>query len=77
MSMKGPIRWLHYAFLVSDAEFVAAMARLIGMGVTFSADNAGAQPGTINHRDGGQGLYFRDPDGHLLELITKPYATES
>jgi catechol 2,3-dioxygenase-like lactoylglutathione lyase family enzyme len=31
----------------------------------------------INHRDGGRGVYFEDPDGHLLELLTRPYGSGS
>jgi hypothetical protein len=30
-------------------------------------------PGEINRNDGGRGVYFRDPDGHYLEVITRPY----
>ncbi|KAK6022001.1 hypothetical protein OSTOST_12313 [Ostertagia ostertagi] len=29
--------------------------------------------GEINHLYGGRGVYFEDPNGHMLELITKPY----
>jgi hypothetical protein len=29
----------------------------------------------INHRDGGRGLYFEDPGGHLLEILTRPYCS--
>jgi catechol 2,3-dioxygenase-like lactoylglutathione lyase family enzyme len=37
------------------------------------ADPHQQQPGVINHHDGGKGVYFEDPDGHLMELITVPY----
>lgn len=63
----------HYAFLVSDAEFDAALARIRGRGLTFWADPEARQPGEINTNFGGRGLYWADPDGHYLELITKPY----
>jgi hypothetical protein len=33
-------------------------------------------PGEINHHFGGRGVYFFDPDEHLLELITRPYGSE-
>jgi len=36
-----------------------------------------ATPGEINHHWGGRGVYFEDPDGHLLEIITRPYGSES
>jgi catechol 2,3-dioxygenase-like lactoylglutathione lyase family enzyme len=63
----------HYAFLVSEEEFDAALARIKSAGVAFYADFNRAGPGEINHLYGGRGLYFDDPDGHLLELITQPY----
>jgi len=63
----------HYAFLVSDAEFDAAYERLRAQGQAVWADPARTQPGTINHHFGGRGVYFQDPDGHLLEIITQPY----
>jgi hypothetical protein len=33
------------------------------------------RPGEINHNDGGRGVYFPDPDGHYLEVITRPYGS--
>ena len=63
----------HYAFLVSDAEFDAAFARIRAQGVRYYADPRRAKPGEINHLHGGRGVYFDDPNGHLLELITRPY----
>jgi catechol 2,3-dioxygenase-like lactoylglutathione lyase family enzyme len=65
----------HYAFLVSEAEFDAGLARIKSAGVKFYSNFDGAGPGQINHRYGGRGVYFDDPNGHLLELITRPYAT--
>lgn len=63
----------HYAFLVSDDVFDAAHRRLLESGVAIWADPHKHEPGRINHNDGGRGVYFDDPDGHLLELITVPY----
>jgi catechol 2,3-dioxygenase-like lactoylglutathione lyase family enzyme len=65
----------HYAFLVGDAEFGAAFDRIRGQDLRYWADPGRTQPGVINHRDGGRGLYFEDPDGHLLEIITRPYGS--
>lgn len=76
MERAGPIDGQHYAFLVSDAEFDAGMDRISARGLTYWADPARSQPGTINHHWGGRGVYFEDPDGHLLEMITKPYGSE-
>jgi catechol 2,3-dioxygenase-like lactoylglutathione lyase family enzyme len=74
---EGPVSTQHYAFLVSDAEFDAAFGRIQERGLTYWADPARTKPGEINHHFGGRGVYFADPDGHLLELITKPYGSES
>lgn len=71
----GPVSPQHYAFLVSDEEFDAGFAEVQQRGVTFWADPACSKPGEINRRWGGRGVYFEDPDGHLLELITKPYGS--
>jgi catechol 2,3-dioxygenase-like lactoylglutathione lyase family enzyme len=61
----------HYAFLVGDAEFDAAMARLTESGIAFYADPFHREPGEINHQHGGRGVYFDDPDGHSMELLTR------
>ncbi|MFE9132638.1 VOC family protein [Streptomyces sp. NPDC007355] len=63
----------HSAFLVSEEEFEAAYARILHRGIEHYADPHGKQPGAINHNDGGRGVYFVDPVGHLFELITVPY----
>jgi catechol 2,3-dioxygenase-like lactoylglutathione lyase family enzyme len=65
----------HYAFLVSDDEFAAAFARIREAGVVYYADPHMKQPGEINHHDGGSGVYFLDPAGHGMELITRPYGS--
>ena len=67
------VRTQHYAFLVEDAEFDAAFGRIKQAGLTYWAGPHKEQPGKINHHWGGRGVYFEDPNGHLLELITKPY----
>ena len=77
MDHAGPISTQHYAFLVSDAEFDAGMARIRDKGLTFWADPARQQAGEINRHFGGRGAYFENPDGHLLEMITRPYGSES
>ena len=73
----GAITPQHYAFLVGEEEFDAAFDRIRGQGLLYWADPGQAQPGEINHRHGGRGLYFEDPDGHLLEIITRPYGSSS
>ncbi|MBM7055159.1 VOC family protein [Streptomyces durocortorensis] len=63
----------HYAFLISEAEFDAAFAKIQARGIEFYADPQRKHPGEINRNDGGRGVYFPDPGGHWLELITRPY----
>jgi len=69
------VRTQHYAFLVDDREFDAGLARLKKDGIKIYASPHKDGPGEINHHDGGRGVYFEDPNGHLLELITTPYGT--
>lgn len=76
MEKDGPVAMQHYAFLVSDEEFDAGMAKLAEKGLTHWADPGHTRPGEINRHWGGRGVYFDDPDGHNLELITKPYGSE-
>jgi len=76
MEKQGAIAHQHYAFLVDDAKFDAGMARITAKGLPYWADPARTQPGEINRHWGGRGVYFEDPDGHVLELITKPYGSE-
>jgi len=73
----GTITPQHYAFLVGEEEFDAAFARIQDQGLQYWADPGRTREGVINHRDGGRGVYFEDPDGHVLELITRPYGSGS
>ncbi len=63
----------HYAFLVSEDEFEAAYAKISRRGLAHWADPHQKHPGTVNHNDGGSGVYFLDPNGHQMELLTVPY----
>ena len=67
----------HYAFLVSDAEFDQIFGRIQERKLAYWADPSKRQAGAINRHFGGRGVYFDDPSGHLLEIITKPYGTWS
>jgi catechol 2,3-dioxygenase-like lactoylglutathione lyase family enzyme len=67
----GPPR--HYAFLVSEAEFDAVLGRIRTLRLPFYADPGGKVEGEYNTHDGGRGLYWADPDGNWLEIITRPY----
>ncbi|MFC4120163.1 VOC family protein [Nonomuraea zeae] len=63
----------HYAFLVSEEEFDQIWGRIKERGLAYWADPFHREPGRINTNDGGRGLYWSDPNGHNLEIITVPY----
>lgn len=65
----------HYAFLVSEAEFDQIFGRVKARGLDYWADPGRKQKGAINRHDGGRGVYFQDPAGNLLEIITRPYGS--
>lgn len=67
----------HYAFLVSESEFDAIYSKITARGIAHWADPRAQRPGEINHRDGGRGVYFRDPAGHSMEILTRPYGSGS
>jgi extradiol dioxygenase family protein len=69
------IRPQHYAFLVSEDEFDAIYGRIREWGLDHWADPMGTRPGEINHNDGGRGVYFLDPVGHYMEILTRPYGS--
>lgn len=69
------VRSQHYAFLIGEPDFDAVLGRIKAAGLDHWADPARRRAGEINHHDGGRGVYFPDPDGHLLEVITRPYGS--
>ena len=75
MNADSEIKPQHYAFLVSEAEFDEIFGRIRERALRYWADPAQTQAGEINHNDGGRGMYFKDSDGHFLEIITRPYGS--
>ena len=65
----------HYAFLVGEKEFDEIFGRIRERALPYWADPAQTRVGEINHNDGGRGVYFEDPNGHFLEVITRPYGS--
>jgi catechol 2,3-dioxygenase-like lactoylglutathione lyase family enzyme len=72
---EGPVSPRHFAFLVGEADFDAIFARIRERRLAYWADPFRRRPGEINRNDGGRGVYFPDPDGHLLEILTRPYGS--
>jgi catechol 2,3-dioxygenase-like lactoylglutathione lyase family enzyme len=75
MEKGGPISIQHYAFLIEESEFDATFSRIRKEGLSHWADPAKSRPNEINRNDGGRGVYFEDLDGHVLEVITRPYGS--
>ncbi|HEX7304293.1 VOC family protein [Lentzea sp.] len=74
-TVSGPITGQHYAFLVTEEEFDQIFARIQECDLDYWADPYKSQPRQINTHDGGRGVYWNDPDGHALEIITRPYGS--
>ncbi len=75
MNTDDEIAPQHYAFLISEPEFDEIFGRIRERNIPFWADPGRTKPGEINHNDGGRGVYFTDPNGHYLEIITRPYGS--
>jgi catechol 2,3-dioxygenase-like lactoylglutathione lyase family enzyme len=75
MNADGEIAPQHYAFLVDEKEFDEIFGRVRERSLPYWADPAQTLAGEINQHDGGHGFYFEDPDGHFLEVITRPYGS--
>jgi hypothetical protein len=75
MDSEGEIHSQHYAFLVSEEDFDLILGRLRDAGRQWWADPFKGKPNEINRGDGGRGLYWDGPDGHWLEIITRPYGS--
>ncbi|HYW56640.1 MAG TPA: VOC family protein [Polaromonas sp.] len=75
LTHDGDITVEHYAFLVSEEEFNAILGRICERKLPYWADPGHQRASQVNHNDGGRGLYWSDPNGHSLEIITRPYGS--
>lgn len=73
MEVSGEVVPQHYAFLVTDEEFDEIFGRIVERGLEYWADPFHNEANRVNHNDGGRGVYWSDPNGHNLEIITVPY----
>ena len=60
---------------MTEDDFDEIFARITGQDLEYWADPGLSRPFVINHNDGGRGVYFSDPDGHILEIFTRPYGS--
>jgi catechol 2,3-dioxygenase-like lactoylglutathione lyase family enzyme len=72
---EGVIAPQHYAFLLAEDDFDAVLKRIQDRDLDYWADPARRRAREINRNDGGRGVYFPDPDGHFLEVLTRPYGS--
>ena len=75
LNASGKIAPQHYAFLVTEREFDEILSRIRQRQLPFWADPFHHNPGEVNTRDGGRGIYFEDPNGHNLEILTRTYGS--
>ncbi len=63
---------IHMAFLMSEDEFRRGLEVLRRLEVQYWADPRMQRPGEVSEEEGLR-VYFRDPSGHFLEILTQPY----
>jgi len=73
---KDTFSTLHYAFKVNDQQFDEILQRIKSENVSFGSGPSSLSDGKINNDHGGRGAYFPDPNGHMLEIITKDYVID-
>ena len=71
----GPVSPQHYAFLVSESDFDQIFGRIRDRRLPYWADPGKRRPDEVNTNDGGRGVYWEDPSGHFLEIITRTYGS--
>lgn len=67
---------LHYAFKVDDAQFDEIFSRIKAENIVFGSGPNCVDNGKINYNYGGRGVYFKDPNGHVLEILTADYVLD-
>lgn len=77
MRTDGEITSQHYAFMVDESEFDEIFGRITDRGIAYWADPHHDEPNSVNTRDDGRGIYFEDPNGHNLEILTREYGSGS
>ncbi len=74
--IEGDVASHHYAFLIDEDDFDPILDRVRERALPYWADPGRRRAGEIYRHDGGRGFYFNDPDGHLLEVLTRPAGAE-
>ena len=66
----------HYAFKVSEKEFDDIFRRIKFENIKHGSGPSDPENMKINYDNDGRGVYFRDTNGHLLEILTTDYKIE-
>ncbi len=75
--VDGDVAFQHYAFIIDEDDFDPIFGRILERGLQYWADPGKRRAGEIYRNNGGCGFYFDSPDGHLLEVLTRPTASDS
>lgn len=73
----GPVPQLHYAFRVDAAKFDAILGRIRAEGLAYRSMPHGPDDHQVNSAFGGRIVYWREPDGHVWELLTVSYERQT
>lgn len=68
---RESISEMHAAFLVDEETVRTTRAALERLGAKFGSHPRETENMSDDHFYGGKGFYFRDINGHLLEIMTK------
>jgi catechol 2,3-dioxygenase-like lactoylglutathione lyase family enzyme len=61
----------HYAFHNNDEGFDAIFQRILKADIPYGSGPRNLENHQLNARNGGRGFYFRDSNGHILEIMTR------
>jgi len=75
--MHRPVPQQHYAFRVGAAQFDATLARILAEGLAFCSLPHGTDDRPVNPAFGGRIGYWREPDGHVWEMLTVSYERQT
>ena len=63
----------HYAFKVTESDFDKIFSKVKSENIAYGSTPFAPENGQINYNNGGRGVFFKDLNGHLLEIITQDY----
>lgn len=73
---RRPFEIHHYAFHLSDEEFDAIFGRVKARGLAYGSDPYDQENMRVREFNGGRTMYFKELNGHLLEIRTRTSADD-